>query len=344
MANGALAGNAGQAGQSVQELAGGQQALKHRVNILAPFPAYVSPFMTSTSRPPTLDPSAVSRWQRTAPLASPWLHEEVASRMQDRLQWIKLKPQAWAHWGALRGGMQAHEQLAKNYPDSSCFIAEAQVERAQAASKIIVKPWWRPSQWRAAPTRVEMPPPASVDMLWANMALHESADPQALLAQWHQALKVDGFLMFSCLGPDTARELRAVYARLGWPPAGHELTDMHDWGDMLVQTGFAEPVMDMERITLTYETPARLLQELAELGRNFHPARFAGLRGRHWKARLEHALADELTGADGRLALTFEVIYGHALKAQPKVKVSALSAVSIEDMRRMLHGSAGAPS
>lgn len=263
--------------------------------------------------------------------------------MQDRLQWIKLKPQAWAHWGALRGGMQAHEQLAKNYPDSSCFIAEAQVERAQAASKIIVKPWWRPSQWRAAPTRVEMPPPASVDMLWANMALHESADPQALLAQWHQALKVDGFLMFSCLGPDTARELRAVYARLGWPPAGHELTDMHDWGDMLVQTGFAEPVMDMERITLTYETPARLLQELAELGRNFHPARFAGLRGRQWKARLEQALADELTGADGRLALTFEVIYGHALKAKPKVKVSALSAVSIEDMRRMLHGSAGAP-
>ena len=299
--------------------------------------------MTSTSRPPTLDPSAVSRWQRTAPLASPWLHEEVASRMQDRLQWIKLKPQAWAHWGALRGGMQAHEQLAKAYPDSSCFIAEAQVDRAQAASKIIVKPWWRPSQWRAAPTRVEMPPPASVDMLWANMALHESADPQALLAQWHQALKVDGFLMFSCLGPDTARELRAVYARLGWPPAGHELTDMHDWGDMLVQTGFAEPVMDMERITLTYETPARLLQELAELGRNFHPARFAGLRGRQWKARLEQALADELTGADGRLALTFEVIYGHALKAQPKVKVSALSAVSIDDMRRMLHGSAGAP-
>jgi malonyl-CoA O-methyltransferase len=168
------------------------------------------------------------------------------------------------------------------------------------------------------------------------MALHEAADPQALLADWHRALKVDGFVMFSCLGPDTARELRAVYARLGWPPAGHELTDMHDWGDMLVQTGFAEPVMDMERITLTYETPARLLQELAELGRNFHPARFAGLRGRGWKAQLEQALADQLTGPDGRLSLTFEVIYGHALKAAPKFKVSPHSAVSLDDMRRML--------
>ncbi|MGH8035923.1 MAG: hypothetical protein ACREO9_11900, partial [Lysobacterales bacterium] len=163
-------------------------------------------------------------------------------------------------------------------------------------------------------------------------------------AEWHQALRVNGFLMFSCLGPDTARELREVYAQLGWPPAGHELTDMHDWGDMLVQGGFAEPVMDMERITLTYETPARLLQELAELGRNFHPARFPALRGRAWKAQLEQALARHLaTGADGRLSLTFEVIYGHALKAPPKIKVSALSAVSVQDMRDMLHGKRGKP-
>jgi malonyl-CoA O-methyltransferase len=293
----------------------------------------------STQRPPTLDPIAVSRWQRTAPLASPWLHEEVARRMQDRLQWIKLQPQAWAHWGALRGGLQAHAQLVKTYPNSACFVAEAYAERSQVAIKNIAKPWWNPKQWMSASTRFEAPPPASVDMLWANMALHESADPQALLAQWHQALKVGGFLMFSCLGPDTARELREVYAQLGWPPAGHELTDMHDWGDMLVQTGFAEPVMDMERITLTYETPARLLQELAELGRNFHPARFPALRGRAWKARLEQALAKHLVkGDDGRLSLTFEVIYGHALKAPPKIKVSALSAVSVDDMRSMLHG------
>ena len=213
--------------------------------------------MTSTSRPPTLDPQAVSRWQKTAPLNSPWLHEEVASRMQDRLQWIKLKPQAWAHWGAVRGGLTAHVQLLKKFPGSTCFVAESQLDKAQAAIKLIAKPWWNPQQWLGASSRFEMPPAGSVDMLWANMALHESADPQALLTKWHQALKVNGFLMFSCLGPDTARELRSLYAELGWPPAGHELTDMHDWGDMLVQTGFAEPVMDMERITLTYETPSR---------------------------------------------------------------------------------------
>ena len=297
-----------------------------------------------TQRPPTLDPIAAGRWQRIAPATSPWLHEEVAQRMRDRLQWIKLQPQAWADWGAVRGGLQAHRQLAHSYQNAPCFVVETRKGRAQAAIKNIVKPWWHLKRWGAPAVSFEVPPTATVDMLWANMALHEAADPQALLAQWHQTLKVDGFLMFSCLGPDTTRELREVYQALGWPPAGHQLTDMHDWGDMLVQTGFAEPVMDMERITLTYETPQRLLQELRELGRNFHPARFPALRGRAWKARLLQALEQHLPRqADGRLALTFEIIYGHALKAQPRIKVSAMSAVSVQDMRAMLHGSRGGP-
>ena len=293
--------------------------------------------MSDPQRPPTLDPTAVARWQRMAPLASPWLHEEIASRMLDRLQWIRLQPKAWANWGAVRGGIKAHAQLARRYPDAECFVAEAGANRTQDAIKQIASPWWHASRWLGRASRFESPPPASVDMLWANMALHESADPQALLAQWHRALKVDGFLMFSCLGPDTAAELRELYRRWGWPPAGHDLTDMHDWGDMLVQAGFAEPVMDMERITLTYDSPARVLQELRELGRNFHPARFAALRGRQWRARLEEALAAQLKkGSDGRMTLTFEVIYGHALKPQPKVSVSARSAVSLEDMRSLL--------
>ena len=295
--------------------------------------------MTTTQRPPTLDPLAVARWQRVAPAASPWLHEEVASRMQDRLQWIRLQPQTWAHWGAVRGGLKAHAQLALKYQKSTCFVTETQENHRLIAIEKIAKPWWNPALWGRHSTRFELPPPVSVDMLWANMALHEAADPLMLLAAWHRALKVNGFLMFSCLGPDTAIELRAVYQQLGWPPAGHELTDMHDWGDMLVQTGFAEPVMDMERITLTYDSPERLLQELAELGRNFHPARFASLRGRHWKAQLLDVLSTHLVrGADGRLSLTFEVIYGHALKPPPKVRVSVSSSVSVEDMRRMLQG------
>jgi malonyl-CoA O-methyltransferase len=173
-------------------------------------------------------------------------------------------------------------------------------------------------------------------MLWANMALHLAADPQALIGRWHRALATDGFLMFSCLGPDTLRELRALYAALGWPPACPDFTDMHDWGDMLVHAGFAEPVMDMERLTLTWATPGALLDELRELGPNLHPGRFAALRGRRWRRRLEDELARALSGPDGRLALTFELVYGHAVKPAPRLRVAAESALSLQDMKTLL--------
>jgi malonyl-CoA O-methyltransferase len=288
----------------------------------------------ATDRPPTIDPVAAARWEQAAPARSPWLHEEVGRRMEDRLQWIKLRPSAWADWEPVRGGLQAHALVDARYPDADCFVAAARPDVARAALKAIARPWWR--RLGAPAPKIGALPDGQARMLWANMALHLSADPQALIAQWHRALAVDGFLMFSCLGPDSLRELRKLYAAMGWPPPAHEFTDMHDWGDMLVGAGFAEPVMDMERITLTWESPAKLLAELSELGSNLHPQRFAALRGRLWRAELEQALVAGLGGIDGRLALTFEIIYGHALKPAPRVRVSGQSEVSLEDMRTLL--------
>ena len=288
--------------------------------------------------PPTIDPTAAARWARAAPPLSPWLHEEVARRMEDRLQWITLKPAAWAHWDAVRGGLQAHALLAKRFPDAACFVTETVPGREHTAREALAQPWWRPSRWSRPGTQFGLPPDGGVQMLWANMALHMTADPQSLMAQWHRALAVDGYVMFSCLGPDTARALHALYADLGWPPAGHAFTDMHDWGDMLVHAGFAEPVMDMERITLSFESPDRLLQELRGLGCNLHPARFPGLRGRQWLRQLEQALVQRLASQAeaGRLPLTFEIIYGHAFKPQPRVRVGLQSVVSLSDMQAML--------
>ena len=286
--------------------------------------------------PPTIDPVAAARWQHVAPARSPWLHEEVGRRMEDRLQWIRLEPKAWADWAPVRGGLAAHELIERRYPRAQCFVTAGSPGAKDTTTALAARPWWRRL---TAPALREGPPPdGAVQMLWANMALHMSAQPQALIAQWHRALAPDGFLMFSCLGPDTVRELRALYQALGWPPPAHEFTDMHDWGDMLVQAGFAEPVMDMERITLTWQTPQRLLEELGELGANLHPARFAALRGRGWRDRLHAELTRGLGQEDGRLALTFEVIYGHAVKPAPVVRVSASSSVSLDDMRTMLQG------
>jgi malonyl-CoA O-methyltransferase len=265
--------------------------------------------------------------------------------MLQRLQWINLQPKAWAHWGAVRGGQQAHTVLQEKYPDSALFLPKAGEFIADTAIKNIANKMnfsnkWQLSNLFKTKPKIDYAYPAAgaVDMLWANMHLHNALDPQALIAQWHKALATDGFLMFSCLGPDTLRELRGMYQLLGWPEPSHQFTDMHDWGDMLIQAGFAEPVMDMECIVLTYETPQKLLEDLRELGRNLHPDRFPALRGKAWKAKLEAALAEHLSdpAEDGRLKLTFEVIYGHAMKPKPRVKLSEHSAVSLRDMREML--------
>lgn len=292
-----------------------------------------------SDRPPSIDPVAAARWAALASgPVSPWLHEEVARRMAERLSWIRLQPQRWAHWEAVRGGLQAQGELARRYPQAECFVVEGSAARARQAAAALARPWWHPARWQGAPLRLQVPPEGGVQMVWANMLLHQVAEPQALMAAWHRALAVDGFLMFSCLGPDTLRELRALYRSLGWPEPAHEFTDMHDWGDMLVQAGFAEPVMDQERITLTFETPERLLQELRELGRNLHVARFAGLRGRRWQERLRAAMAQGLARAEdgGRLSLSFEVIYGHALKPAPRLKLQARSAIPLDEMRAAL--------
>jgi malonyl-CoA O-methyltransferase len=304
----------------------------------------------SSERPPTISPNAAAHWQRIAPAATPWLHEEVANRMVERLQWINIQLKTWVHWGAVRGGQQAHVALLGKYPHSSYFLPLAGEFIADKAIKNIADNAKSSTKWQLSnlfktKPKVDYSYPAdgTADMLWANMHLHNALDPQMLIAQWHKAIATDGFLMFSCLGPDTLRELRGMYEKLGWPVPSHQFTDMHDWGDMLIQAGFAEPVMDMERIVLTYETPQKLLEDLRELGRNLHPDRFPTLRGKAWKAKLEAALHEHLAdpAEGGRLKLTFEVIYGHAMKPKPRVKLSDHSAVSLQDMRAMLQGSRG---
>lgn len=291
----------------------------------------------STQRPPTIDPRAAARWAQVPNTVSPWLHEEVARRMEERLQWLAVKPETWVHWEPLRGGLEAHALLTQRYPKSSCFVVETPGERAQAAMNLVAPRWWESRRWVGGAVRPGLPPQPA-QMLWANMALHMAADPQALIAQWSQLLAPEGFVMFSCLGPDTLAELRRVYTRAGWPPPSHTFTDMHDWGDMLIHSGFSQPVMDMEHITLSFASPERLLAELRELGRNLHPQRFPAMRGRGWYKNLCTTLVQELAvpGGSKPLELRFEVVYGHAFKAAARPTGPTETTVSLDEMRANL--------
>ncbi|MDR0275908.1 MAG: class I SAM-dependent methyltransferase [Burkholderiaceae bacterium] len=288
------------------------------------------------------DPRAAVRWARLAGGDAPWLHEEVARRMAERLAFIRLPVQRWADWSPERGGREGHAQVAAHYPDAECFLVSDYAEHGQCASKNKVSPFIR--RELALPQNV--PPPGSLHLVWANMLLHQISEPAALLEQWRRALAAGGFLMFSCLGPDTLRELRALYRRHGWGEAAQHFTDMHDLGDMLLAAGFAEPVMDMERITLTFATHERLLAELRELGRNLHPGRFAGLRTRAWRANLLRAMDEELRGGSRQapMALSFEIIYGHALGAPERAAVAPRTEVSLDAMQQALRSTAAGRS
>lgn len=285
-----------------------------------------------------LDAAAVDaalRRMASAPQA-PWLHSEVARRMAQRLEVIRLKPQLildW--WGFLGAGAQP---LQHAYPQARRVVVEpghALIERSRAAAR---RPWWSASRWGG--NRVEVIAdsgelPAGAQLVWANMMVHAVIDPPALFERWERALGVDGFVMFSCLGPGTLRELRAVYARLGWPAPAPDFVDMHDLGDMLVHAGFADPVMDQETLTLRWDNAPALLAELRSLGSNAAPDRMAGLRTPRWRARLLREL-ETLAGADGKLGLSFEVAYGHAFKSAPRIRPGAATTVSLEAMRSMV--------
>ncbi len=177
-------------------------------------------------------------------------------------------------------------------------------------------------------------------LLWANMTLHAVVDPLDTMRQWQRALAVDGFLMFSTLGPGTLAALRELYRRAGWPTPHAAFVDMHDLGDMLLAAGFADPVVDQEVLTLTWADAEALLAELRSLGLNADPARFAGLRTPRWRRALSGRLADMADG-DGRIALEFEVVYGHAFRPPPRVRVAAESSVALRDLQAMARAGRG---
>ncbi len=291
---------------------------------------------------PGLDARALLRWQRLPRAQSPWLHEEVATRMLERLQWFRVQPDSWLHWEPLLGGLQAHQALCARLHAARCHVAAQQMASTLVALRAATPRWTNSLQWLRGRRPVPVAADTRVDMLWANMALHLEPAPQALLRRWHGQIENQGFLLFSCLGPDTLRELRDLYQALGWPAPTQPFTDMHDWGDMLVHTGFAQPVMDMERISLSYSAAAPLLADLRLLGRNFHPDRFPALRARGWHARLAQALESELPRtADGRLLLSVEVIYGHAFKPAPSMPLADPARISVAHMRAMLRAGRG---
>lgn len=274
----------------------------------------------------------VTRLQQ-APQA-PWLHGEAARRMAERLPVIKVAPRRVIDWWSHLGGSAAVLNAA--YPRAEVVQVEP-LPKSQAQA-----PWWSPRRWAPEPAPVAPRDVAAGDaqLVWANMMLHAVTDPLISMRMWHRALAVDGFLMFSTLGPGTLGELREIYESRQWGLPMAPMVDMHDLGDMLVEAGFADPVMDQESVRLTWRNASEALVELRSIGSNVDPGRVCGLRTPRWHRQLKDELDRVATRSpSGRVELTFELVYGHAFKPLPRARVAAESAVDLADMRTMLRGS-----
>ena len=294
-----------------------------------------TPTSNKGPRPQDLDVTALRRQARRLARAEqpPWLHAEVAPRMAERLPLIKLQPARVLDASPALGA--SAELLRLAYPNAEMLWHEAEPALAERAARDRVLNWWRKLRGAASGQVLALPARPEVELLWSNMALHANAELPTLLAQWQASIAVGGFVMFSCLGPDSFVELRPLYARSGWGRPAPDWWDMHDIGDLVLKAGFADPVMDQERLRLTWASPESLLADLRALGGNVAPQRFAGLRGRGWRQRLLAEL-DTLRDVDGRLVLTLELVFGHAFKAAPKLAVAAETHVSVDTMRATL--------
>lgn len=276
--------------------------------------------------------------------------DEVAERMLSRLSIIKLEPQAILDAGCGLGqGMRA---LQTHYPKAALIGLDNQADfLAQAAQDLSPDPKGFErmknllarvgSQKRSASPKPEFVEadlaastldPNSVDFVWSNMALHWHPDPPKVFKEWFRVLSVDGLLMFSCFGPSTLIELRAAIQAAGWQTQTMAFVDMHDYGDMLMASGFKDPVMDQDILTLTYKTPEKLLADVYALGGNPSSQRYPALRGRGALARLHRAL-EEQRGDDGLIRLSFEVINGHAWRGA-SLNMDGVTHVAISSIGR----------
>lgn len=242
------------------------------------------------------------------------LQHEIAGRMLERLDYVKLQPRRVLDIGCGTG--MATGRLLKRYP-------KAEVLALDFALPMLAQTRRR-GRWLRRPKCVcgdldHLPLAAhSVDLIFSNAAIQWSVDPAGAVAEMHRVLRPGGLLMFSSFGPDTLKELRHAWSEVDGFEHVHGFVDMHDYGDMLVAAGFADPVMDCEQLRLTYDNIRELMRDLKDIGaNNVAQGRSRGLTSR---ARLQALgeVYEQFRDGDGRLPASYEVVYGHAWGAEQR--------------------------
>ena len=176
---------------------------------------------------------------------------------------------------------------------------------------------------------------ASVDVIFANLLLPWIDEPGAAFAEIARVLREDGLFAFATLGPDSLLGLRDAWRSVDSGVHVKRFADMHDLGDALVRAGLHDPVLDVDRLSVSYQSSEALFRDITATGaRNTLQQRARGLLGR----RRFRAMTSALFGADGagEAALQFELVYGHCWGCGPRGDASGvpINATNIPLRRR----------
>ena len=240
--------------------------------------------------------------------------------MAEKLDYLKLDPARVLDAGS--GAGTAHELLHRRYPRAELVAVDLSVAMLQRARSMRgfrervralggkARTHWVCADFSRLPLRG-----GTVGMVWSSLALAWAQEPLATLVEFHRVLAPGGALMFSTYGPDTLKELRAAFAACDSAAHVHAFADMHDLGDMLVAAGFDAPVMEMERINVTYADAGALARDLKASGQT---CAASGRRRGLTTPRVWRRMQDEYEKSrlNGRLPVTVEVVYGHAWRGQ----------------------------
>jgi len=269
------------------------------------------------------------------------LQREVATRLLERLDLLTLPPQQILDVGAGTGFCSA--ALTQRYPTATLValdLAEAMLQQCRRR----LGGWqrWRRGHSVVAADAARLPfANASFDLIFSSLTLQWCGDLDRLFAEFRRVLRPGGVLLFTTFGPDTLWELRASWAAVDAAVHVNHFLDMHEVGDAMVRAQLNDPVMDSERITLTYREPVQLLRELKAIGaHNINPGRHVGLTGRQRLMALYRAY-EQYRAADGRLPASYEVLYGHAYVTTQAVANQAAnrraeSTLSLDRLQQLL--------
>jgi len=240
--------------------------------------------------------------------ASAVLQKEIAKRLTDRLDYIKHSPKTVLDVGSGTGFIT--QDLLKRYPKSSIIALDLAFSMARKSQQL--GGWFRKPLAVCADAEQLPLKPDSIELLISSLMLQWSNDLKQTFTGFHSVLAPNGLLLFSTFGPETLREMRESWATVDNVPHTSNFLDMHEVGDALLQSGFINPVTDMEMITMTYANVRQLMRDIKQIGAsNTHSERNKGLMGKQ-KLKAFEAAYEQFKTSEDLYPATWEIIYGHA--------------------------------